>query len=294
MEKGSRERPRRWFASAHASLCLLGSYLRLIGFFRPLEETVHIKQKAVRYTPVQKLEMLFVALLAGAQAVSHLGRTLRVDRALQAAFGLPGCADQSVIAQTLDATTEDDVAALRAAVEATFVRFSQARRHNFARAILTLDLDLSPLPASKRAEGAERGYMGRSRSKTGRKLVRVRAAAYQETVWEDVLPGRTAESLAVLQAAVTATERLLGLGDDAPGGRAKRARTEWRLDRGWGSEEAINWLLCRGYLVTGKFKSASRVRKLVRPIQVWQATTSVGRDVAVVPQSVELALPVPQ
>jgi ribosomal protein L34 len=41
---------------------------------------------------------------------------------------------------------------------------------------LVLDLDLSPLPASARAEGSERGYMGRCRSKTGRKLVRLRAA----------------------------------------------------------------------------------------------------------------------
>ena len=294
MEKGNKGSQRRWFASAHASLCLLGSYLRLIGFFRPFEEAVHIKQKAVRYTPIQKVEMLFVALLAGAQAVSHVGRTLRVDRALQAAFGLPGCADQSVIAQTLDAASEEDVAAVRAAVEATFVRFSQARRHHFAAAILTLDLDLSPLPTSKRAEGSERGYMGRCRSKTGRKLVRVRAAAYHETVWEDVLPGRTAEGVAVLQAAVAAAERLLGLGDDTPDGRAKRARTEWRLDSGWGGEEAINWLLCRGYQVTGKFKSASRVRKLIRPVGAWQATTSIGREVAVVPQPVELALPVPQ
>lgn len=43
-------------------------------------------------------------------------------------------------------------------------------------AFLVLDIDLSPLPASSAAEGPERGYMGRCRSKAGRKLVRVRAA----------------------------------------------------------------------------------------------------------------------
>ncbi|MCL4466718.1 MAG: hypothetical protein M1389_11970 [Chloroflexi bacterium] len=91
---------RKWYASSHASLCVLGSYLRLIGFFRSpespcspillqgesgdrIEETVKIEQKVLKYTPVQKIEMLFVAILAGAKTVYHTGTTLRVDRALQ-------------------------------------------------------------------------------------------------------------------------------------------------------------------------------------------------------------------
>jgi ribosomal protein L34 len=151
-----------------------------------------------------------------------------------------------VLADTLDATTEQNVAELRAAIEAIFVRHSQARRHHSEREVLVLDLDLSPLPTSKAAEGAERGYLGRCRSKTGRKLVRVRAAQYQETLWEDVLPGRTAESRAVVQAAVSAAERLLGCAGDEPAAVAQRAQIAWRLDRGWGSEALINWLLDRG------------------------------------------------
>ncbi|MDQ4024496.1 MAG: hypothetical protein M3217_03240 [Actinomycetota bacterium] len=296
MRQHSSPRPRRrkWFDSAHASLCLLGGYLRLTGFFRPLEEGIKLKQKIRRYTPVQKLEMVFVSLLAGAKTLYHTGMVLRVDPALQAAFGLPGCAEQSVLADTLDAATEADVAALRAVVEASFLQYSQARRHDFARGVLVLDLDLSPLPASKRAEGSERGYMGRCRSKTGRKLVRLRAAPYQETVWEEVLPGNLVETLTVVQAAVAAAERLLGLAGDSPQAAAKRARTAWRLDAGWGSEEIINWLLACGYHVTGKFKATSRVRKLVEPITNWQPTASPGRDVAPVPHPVALLRPCAQ
>lgn len=179
MHKCSRNsRRRKWYDSAHASLCVLGFYLRLIGFFRPIEEAVKIKQKVLKYTPVQKIEMLFVAILAGAKTVYHTGTTLRVDRALQMAFGLPGCADQSVIADTLDAATDQDVADLRQAVEEAFRRFSQAAKHDFAKEVLVLDVDLSPLPASANTEGSTRGYMGRYRSKTGRKLVRVRASQY--------------------------------------------------------------------------------------------------------------------
>lgn len=285
---------RKWYDSAHASLCLLGTYLKRTGFFTPIETGVKLKQKVLKYTAVQKLEMLFVSLLAGAKTVSQTGTTLRVDPALQAAFGLPGCADQSVIAGTLDAATEQDVADLRQAIETIFRQHSQAQHHDFGQAILLLDLDLSPLPASASSEGSTRGYLGRSRSKTGRKLVRVRAAPYQETVWEDVIEGRTVESLPVLEAAVTGAERLLGLEGDTAEAQAKRARTEWRLDAGWGGEAMIDWLLGRGYQVTGKFKSTARVRKLVQPVGVWEATKSAGRAAATVPHPVELSRPTQQ
>lgn len=64
------------------------------------EEGVTIGQTIRKSSSPQKVVMLFAALLAGAKAVAHTGLTLRVDRALQAAFGLPGCAEQPVIADT--------------------------------------------------------------------------------------------------------------------------------------------------------------------------------------------------
>lgn len=286
-----RARERKWFDSGHARLCLLGSYRRRPGFVQALAEQGHRRQKVRRYTPVQKLEMVFVSLLAGAKAVAHSGTTLRVDAALQAAFGRPGCAEQSVLADTLNAATAADVATLRTVVEASWQAHSATRQHDFARAILVLDLDLSPLPARRRADGSERGYMGRGRSKTGRKLVRVRAAASQETLWEEVVPGRTVDTLAVVQQAVAAVERLLNLEAETAAVVARRARIEWRLDSGWGSEATLNWLLARGYQVTGKFKAYSRVQKVVRPITAWESTMSSGRAVAAVPQPVPLARP---
>ena len=287
-------RERKWYDSQHASLCVLGSYLRWIGFLRPLEAGITLKQKVVKYTAVQKLEMLFVSFLAGAKTVYQTGTTVRTDRAVQAAFGLPGCADQSVIADTLDAATAADVTALRAAVGELFVQHSQARRHDFGQQPLILDLDLSPLPASKACEGSTKGYMGRCRSTTGRKLVRVRASQYGETVWEDVLEGRSVETPAVLQAAVAATEQLLGLDGEGAAAVAKRAQTEWRIDSAWGSDAMIDWLLARGYQVTGKLKSPARVRKLVGAVAAWEPTTNAGRDVALVPEPVAFCRPVQQ
>jgi hypothetical protein len=286
--------PRMWQESGHASLCLLGVHLRRIGFFKPLEAHVKIQQKVLKYTPVQKLEMFLVGLLAGAKAVSHTAITVRIDPALISAFGLPGCAEQSSIAETLNAASEQDVADVQVALDELFGSYSQSRQHDFTRDVLILDVDLSPLPASKRAEGSERGYMGRYRSKTGRKLVRVRVADTHEIVWETVITGRRVESLPVLQEAIAGMESRLGLQGNDADTLKKRARTEIRLDSGWGSGPNITWLLERGYQVTGKFKSAGRVGKLVRGISTWQPTSSPGREVAEVPEPVAFVRPLAQ
>jgi hypothetical protein len=285
---------RIWNESGHGSLCVLGVHLRRIGFFQPLEAHVKIGQKVLKYTPVQKLEMFLVGVLAGAKAVSHTETTVRLDPALISAFGLPGCAEQSSIAETLNAASEQDVADLQAALDELFRTHSQSRQHDFTRDFLVLDIDLSPLPASAAAQGSERGYMGRCRSKTGRKLVRVRAADTQEIVWETVITGRRVESLPVLQEAIYAMEKRLGLDGKDVVTRKKRGRTEIRLDSGWGSGPNITWLLARGYQVTGKFKSAGRVRTLVRGISTWQPTSSPGREVAQVPQPVAFVRPLAQ
>ncbi len=105
------------------------------------------------------------------------------------------------------------------------------------------------------------------------------------------MPGRTAETLAVVQQAVAAVERRLGLEADTPATAARRARIAGRLDSGRGSEEPINWLLARGYQVTGKFKAYSPVQKLGRAIPVWEPTARPGREVAAVPKPVPLARP---
>lgn len=79
----------KWYDSGHASLCVLGTYLLHIGFFDPLERRVHLQQKVLKYTAVQKLEMLFVGLLAGIKAVSHTATTVRVDVALNQSLLIP-------------------------------------------------------------------------------------------------------------------------------------------------------------------------------------------------------------
>jgi hypothetical protein len=147
----------KWVERAHASRCALGAHLQRIGFFAPLEEAVHIQQKVYRYPPVQTREMIFVALWAGATTVAQTGTTLRVDPALHRAVGLPGCADQSVLAETRTAATDADVADRRGAVETILQQHSQVCRHDGAEPLLVLDLARSPVPTRTRGEGVERG-----------------------------------------------------------------------------------------------------------------------------------------
>src|SRR5215471_12744291 len=137
MQHHSISAPRRtWNESGHASLCLLGVQLRRIGLFKPLEAHVHIQQKVLTYTPVQKLELFLVAVLAGAKAVSYTETTVRLDPALVSAFGLPGCAEQSSIADTLDAASEQDVADVQVALGELFGSYSHSRQHDFTRDFL--------------------------------------------------------------------------------------------------------------------------------------------------------------
>ena len=76
-----------WNESGHASLCRLGAHLCRMDFFQPLEDHIKIEQNVLKYTPVQKLEMLLVGVLAGVKAVSHTDIAVRLDPALISAFG---------------------------------------------------------------------------------------------------------------------------------------------------------------------------------------------------------------
>jgi hypothetical protein len=58
-----------------------------MNFFQSLEAHVRIEQKVLKYTPVQKLEMFLVGVLAGAKAVSHTDIAVRIDPALVSALG---------------------------------------------------------------------------------------------------------------------------------------------------------------------------------------------------------------
>jgi hypothetical protein len=279
---------RRQFATPRASLCLLGQVVRDLGLPKALDQ-VQIPQKVLRYTPAQKLTALLAGMLAGASTVKETDTTVGTDPAVQRAFGLPAGPDQSTLQDTLDAATWENVAQLRQLAEEWFRCYSPAVARLAAGALVWVDIDLTPLPASRRAEGSARGYFGRERAKQGRKLLRVRTAPEQEVVYQRVVSGKAASGLALLQEAVTQMERVLGL--DTP---EQRALVVVRLDSGFGGEESHRWLLARGYHLLGKMKSGRRARKLAGTVTQWLPTSSPGREVGVVQEPVDLGRPTQQ
>jgi hypothetical protein len=261
--------------TGRASLCALGEYLRRHCFFAPLRESVQSRQKTVRYRPVDKLLDALSGMLCGAKTISQSNITIRVDPAVQRAFGRTGCAEQSTLARTLRACTGENVAQLERVSWYYLKRYGQTPHHRFAERLLWVDIDVTPLPIGAHAEGSERTWMGRNRSKTGRKTLRVTASEYREILHETLLRGK-ATAVPALKTALQEVETRLGWT------RERRQQIVLRLDGGFGTTEVLNWLLSRGYQVVAKISHSGRVRKLRQNLGPWQPTSSPGREVATV------------
>jgi Transposase DDE domain group 1 len=259
--------------SARASLCALGEYLRRHAFFTPLHQHVKIPQKTIKYRPVDKLLDALVGMLCGAKTIAQSNVTVRVDPAVQRAFGRKGCADQSTIARTLQAGTPETVQQLEQVAWYYLKRYGHTPRHRFRERRLWVDIDLTPLPTGAKAEGSERTWMGRCRSKTGRKVLRVTATDYREILHETLLRGKAAAGPA-LKTALQEIEAQLGWT------RERRHQIVLRLDGGFGTTALLNWLLSRGYQIVAKISNSSRVRTLRQQLGPWQPTSSPGRELA--------------
>src|SRR5579859_4809794 len=138
-QSGTRRRARHY--SPHAALAALGLMLRRLQVFRPVAEGVQIEQKVLKDTPSEKLWDAFIAILAGAHGLVEINTRLRSDRGLQAAIGRTRCAEQSVVQDTLDACTEENVQQMEHALATIYRQYSPAYRHDFRARWLVLDGD---------------------------------------------------------------------------------------------------------------------------------------------------------
>jgi hypothetical protein len=263
--------------TSRASLCALGEYLKRHCFFAPMREQVQIPQKTVRDRPIDTLLDGLLGILCGAKTISQSNGTIRVDPAVQRAFGRTGCAEQSTIARTLQASTAATVTQLSRVSWYYLKRYGQTPHHRFAERLLWVDVDVTPLPIGAQAEGSERTWLGRTRSKTGRKTLRCTASDYREILHETLLRGKASAVLA-LKTALGELETHLGWT------RERRQRIVLRLDGGLGTTEVLNGLLSRGYQVVAKLSHSGRVRKLRQHSGPWQPTSSPGREIAAVVQ----------
>jgi len=252
---------------SYASLCALAPVITDKKIFDPIHERVQIPQKEVFYSPTDKLVFVVLGVVSGCQAVFDLNQNLRVDRPLLRAFGYEKCADQSVIQATLNAATEENVQQLEDALKAiwdennlTVSLLEKARREG---RVETIDMDLAGMPASKKAEGAEKGYFAGKRNIYGRQLARVLVPETQEIVAESLYPGNRL-SCKVFKDMVKKMERILPLET-----KAQRRLIRLRLDAGFGTDENINFALWRGYRLLVKMYSGNRAKVLAKSVQEW-------------------------
>jgi hypothetical protein len=231
--------------SAYASLCGISPVIKDKKIFDVIHQKIDIHQKTVEYKPTDKLVFVVLGIMSGCDVVFDLNRKLRIDRPLLKSFGYGKCADQSVIQDTLNAVTQENINEMEEALKTLW------DEHNLTNQILesaksegridTIDMDLSGMPASKKAECSTKGYFSDQRNIHGRQLARIIFSKTQEIISESLYPVNKT-SCKTFKAMVQKMEHNLGLTE-----KSQRELIRLRLDAGFGTDENINYALWRGY-----------------------------------------------
>ncbi len=259
--------------SGCASLAAIGMKLRELKLFEPIEQRVQIAQKTIKDRPTDKLSDALISMLAGAHGLVEIKTRLRADAALQRAFGRSRCAEQSVVQETLDACSAENVAQMEQAMDPISRQHSQGDQHDYQASYQVLDVDRSGMPCGPKAAFESLGYFAKQRNRRGRQLGRVLASGSEEVVVDRLFDGKTQLSKA-LQPLMQAAEQTLELDE------RRRAHTLVRFDAGGGSVDDVNWLLLRGYQLHGKDYSSARAGRLAASVQEWVDDPQIeGRQV---------------
>jgi hypothetical protein len=241
--------------------------LRTIGGY------VEIGQKTGLDSPLEKLTDGLITILSGGKSLYEANKRVRTDPALQRAFGRERCAEQSVISETLNACSQENVGQMSQALTEIYRNHSEGYRHNYLKAWQLLDIDLHGQPCGPKAAFATAGYFAHQRNRRGRQLGRVLATWYEEIVVDQLYPGNTVLP-AVLQELVEQAEQVLDLE------LGQRRRTILRIDGHGGSQADVNWVLERGYQLHTKEYNGKRARLLAESVTTWyEDPRQAGRQV---------------
>jgi len=274
--------------SPRASLAGVGAWVTEHRIWDIVSSKVVIDQKVIRHSPAEKLLDAFISILAGGRGVVEVNTRVRPDSLLQQAFGRADCAEQSTISQTLDASTAENVAQLRAAEAEIFERHARCLRHDYRQNWQILDVDVTGMPAGRQGEGVSKGYFAGRKNCRGRQLGRVLATRYGEIVVDRLFAGKR-QLVDSLKALVRLAEQSLALSP------ARRRRTILRIDGGGGSDANIDWMLSRGYQLLAKVHTWTRSRKLADSVCRWHVDPKVAdREVGWVTMPRNVPTPVGQ
>lgn len=243
----------------YVPLAVLGYCLTRTGFLQPVWDEIDWPMKTIDHTPTEKLQDMLVSILAGNEAVSHINTRLRPDLTLAAAWHREQFAEQSTVADTLDALEAEQLAQLRQGSQVLFRHHSQTMRHNFKKHWLMIDIDPTALLASRRAEGSHKCYIAGKKNRYGRQLARLSVPTYHESLYSWLYPGNQ-QACTMLKPAISTVQAFLNLKPE------QRQRTIVRSDAGLGTDANVNWLLWSDYQVLMKGFSGSRSVKLAEQV----------------------------
>lgn len=200
--------------------------------------------------------------MSNARLINEINSRLRSDEVLQRTFGCTTCAEYSVVQDTLDACTTENVEQMRLALNNIFREHAKAARHNYGGSLQLPDIDTSGLPCGPKAELSYEGYFSKAGIRTGRQLGRVVASRYEEIVVDQTFAGNI-QLTSCLRPLVSAAEEALQLDYDG------RTRTLLRMDAGGGTLDDLNWCLTRGYQLHCKDISSKRAEARAATVQEW-------------------------
>lgn len=165
--------------SPHSSLCAMASIIESKGIFGLIHEGVKIAQKQLYYSPTDKLVFVVLGIMSDSKVIYDLNLNLRVDKQLLLAYGYTRCADQSLIHETLNACKSENVHELEGVMrkiwEDNNLITNYLKSCIESQTTVTIDMDLSGLPTSRKGEGSTKGYFPGKKNTYGRQLARVLA-----------------------------------------------------------------------------------------------------------------------
>lgn len=144
-------------ATQFAPLVALGSYMRSVDILSPVYSRLQFLHSTHTEKPVEALLDLWVSIMAGCRSVRQINTKTRSDLTLAHSWGRKQFAEQSTVARVLDSCRAEQVAQMRMAVESIFKWLGQTPRHDWSSP-LTIDVDLTGLPAGRQAVGSTKGY----------------------------------------------------------------------------------------------------------------------------------------
>lgn len=273
-----------------ASMALLAQQMKRMKIWETIGQMVHIQQKTVQHSPLEKLQDAFLNIIRGGKGLVEINSRIRPNRGLQAIFGRRACADQSNVSRTLDRCTAENIQQMRSALLTLYVRQSRACQHDYRKGYQVLDIDFTGLLAGKQGELVTKGYFSDHPHKRGRQVGRVLATRYGEILSERLYAG-SQQLASGIQQLVKDAEVILNLQ------QPQRQRTLLRLDGGGGQDAEMNWLLERDYCLLVKMFSGNRARQLAQAVAEYQWISDPqrpDRDLAWLPQPVTYGRPTRQ